>query len=262
MERQFNTEQPGRTMTMRPPYRNAGRPRQGPLWSTLEDLCALLHIRSTSLASGKALFQHVQCKAGQRIHTIGQRFDTLYVVNSGFLKTALIDDAGDERILSFPMKGDMLGIDGIHLRHHASETLALSECDLILLPFARLTSLGRVNPDVESLMYRMMSRELAHRQAIIGMLGTLSAEARVARFLIALCERFVDMGYSGKIFKLRMTRQEIGSYLALTMETVSRTLSAFNEAGLISVQQRCIAINDAETLRALRRLPPSHLHME
>src|SRR5471032_1973107 len=83
------------------------------------------------------------------------------------------------------------------------------------------------------------------------------AEARVARFLIALAERFAQMGYSSKLFNLRMTRHEIGSYLGLTLETVSRTLSAFNEIGLISVDQRTIGIKDAEALKTLRRLPPS-----
>jgi CRP/FNR family transcriptional regulator len=257
MERQLTTSPPGRTMTARPQDPTAGHPCRGPLWSTLEEICALLHIQSTSLASDKALFQHVQFKTGQRIHRIGQVFETLYVVNSGFLKTALLDDFGNERVLSFPMKGDMLGMDGMNVRSHTTETVALSDCDLILIPFARITSLSRVNADVESLMYRMMSRELVYRQAVISMLGTLSAEARVARFLIALSDRYVAMGYSSKLFNLRMTRQEIGSYLGLTLETVSRTLSAFNEKGLTTINQRSVGIEDSAGLRALRRLPPS-----
>lgn len=261
MESNIGTLQAGHTMTMHHFYPGAGHPRQGPLWSTLGQIFALLDIQNGSLASDKALFQHVQCKEGQRIYRIGQAFDTLYIVNGGFLKTATVDSAGNERVLCFPMKGDMLGLDGTHTHYHAAETLALSDCDLILLPFARLSSIGRSNPDIENLMYRMMSRELARRQEIIDTLGTLAAEARVARFLISLTDRYVGMGYSGKIFNLRMTRQDIGNYLALTMETVSRTLSAFNEAGLISVQQRCIAINNPEALRALQRLPSSHLPM-
>jgi CRP/FNR family transcriptional regulator len=257
MESNITTGQAGQTMTMRHAHASAGHPRQGPLWSTLDEICALLHIRCGSLASDKALFQHVQFKEGQRIYRVGQVFDSLYIVNAGFLKIATVDDAGNERVLSFPMKGDMLGLDGIHTHCHPCETLALSECNLILLPFARMSSIGRSNPDIENLMYRMMSRELAHRQEIIDMLGILSAEARVARFLISLAERFVGMGYSDKLFNLRMTRQEIGSYLGLTMETVSRTLSAFNEMGLITVRQRSVGINDPEALRALRRLPSS-----
>jgi CRP/FNR family transcriptional regulator len=257
MERQRTSGQPGRTMTMRAQCPDAGIPSRGTLWSTLEEICILLHSPTTSLASDKTLFQHVQFKTGQRIHRVGQVFDTLYVVNAGFLKTATVDDSGTERVLGFPMKGDMIGLDGIHFHHHASETIALTECDLILLPFARLTGLGRANPDVENLMYRMMSRELAFRQEIINTLGTLSAEARVARFLVSLTDRFVELGYSGKLFNLRMTRQEIGNFLGLTMETVSRTLSAFNEMGLITVQQRCVGINEPEALRALCRPPPA-----
>jgi len=236
----------------------AGRQRQGRLWSNLKEVCELLHIAAApSMMNEELLFQHVQFKTGQRIHTIGQPFDTLYIVNSGFLKTVLIDEFGNEQVLSFPMKGDMLGVDGIHTRHYSSEAVALSDCDLILLPFKKLTALGRVHMELENMMYGVMSRELVREQAMIGMLGALSAEARVARFLISLAERFAAMGYSSKLFNLRMTRHEIGSYLGLTLETVSRTLSAFNEIGLISVDQRTIGIKDAEALKSLRRLPPS-----
>ncbi|MBA5640135.1 helix-turn-helix domain-containing protein [Duganella sp. LX20W] len=236
----------------------AGRQRQGRLWSNLKEVCDLLHIPAAcTIATEELLFQHVQFKTGQRIHTIGQPFDTLYIVNSGFLKTVLIDEFGNEQVLSFPMKGDMLGVDGIHTRHYSSEAVALSDCDLILLPFKKLTALGRIHLELENMMYGVMSRELVREQAMIGMLGALSAEARVARFLVSLAERFAQMGYSSKLFNLRMTRHEIGSYLGLTLETVSRTLSAFNEIGLISVDQRTIGIKDAEALKTLRRLPPS-----
>jgi CRP/FNR family transcriptional regulator len=238
-------------------FAQAGRPYQGALWSTLEEICALLNLPATSHASGRVLFQRVQYRSGQRIGRIGQAFDTLYAVNAGFLKTAMADAGGNEQVLCFPMKGDMIGMDAIHGLTHPSETLALSDCDLIVLPFARLNKLSRVNPDIEHLMYRMMSRELSQRQQLIGMLGAASAEARVARFLIALSDRYAALGYPGKTFSLRMTRQDIGSYLGLTLETVSRTFSIFNESGLIAVHHRSIAIIDAPALRALCRLDPA-----
>lgn len=235
-----------------------GWQRQGKLWSNLKELCDLLHIPAAlSPADDELLFQHVQFKTGQRVHTIGQPFDTLYVVHSGFLKTVLIDEFGNEQVLSFPMKGDLFGVDGIHSRHHASEAVALSNCDLILLPFKKLTALGRTHAEFEHAMYSVMSRELVREQSMVSMLGALSAEARVARFLVLLSERYAEMGYSSKLFNLRMTRHEIGSYLGLTLETVSRTLSAFNEIGLISVDQRSIGIKDLDSLKTLRRLPPS-----
>lgn len=240
------------------PLQEAGWQRQGKLWSTLKELCELLRIPAApSVNDEEFLFQHVQFKTGQRIHTIGQTFDTLYIVHSGFLKTVLIDEFGNEQVLSFPMKGDLFGVDGIHTRRYASEAVALSNCDLILLPFKKFTALGRAHIELEHAMYSVMSRELVREQAMVSMLGALSAEARVARFLVSLSERFANMGYSSKLFNLRMTRHEIGSYLGLTLETVSRTLSAFNELGLITVDQRSIGIKDVEALKTLRRLPPS-----
>ncbi len=237
---------------------SAGCQRQGRLWSNLKEVCELMHMpTSYAVAADELLFQHVQFKAGQRVHTIGQPFDTLYIVHSGFLKTVLIDDFGGEQVLSFPMKGDLLGVDGIHTKHYSTEAVALSDCDLILLPFKKLTALGRIHVELENVMYGVMSRELVREQTMIGMLGALSAEARVARFLVSLGERFAQIGYSNKLFNLRMTRHEIGSYLGLTLETVSRTLSAFNEIGLISVDQRTIGIKDHDSLKTLRRLPPS-----
>lgn len=236
----------------------AGWRCHGNLWSNLHEVCELLRIPTPAAAADEeVLFQHVRYKAGQRVHTIGQDFETLYIVNSGFLKTVLIDEYGNEQVLSFPMKGDLLGIDGIHNQQHASEAVALSDCDIILMPYKTFSALGRIYAELEQAMFSVMSRELVREQIMIGMLSALSAEAKVARFLTTLGERFSQLGYSGKSFNLRMTRHEIGSYLGLTLETVSRTLSAFNEMGLISVEQRQIALLDVPALKTLRRLPPA-----
>ena len=233
---------------------------QGTLWTNLTNVCHLLKIPAPNYSrDDEVLFQHLRFKAGQRIHTIGQHFDSLFIVNSGFLKTVLIDEYGSEQVLNFPMRGDLLGIDGIYAGHHASETTALSDCDIIVLPYKIFSNLSRSYAELEQAMFSVMSRELVREQIMIGMLSTLSAEAKVARFLTNLAERFAQLGYSGKIFNLRMTRHEIGSYLGLTLETVSRTLSGFNELGLITVDQREIGIIDPLALKTLRRLPPAKL---
>lgn len=238
----------------------AGRQCHGRLWSTLTEVCELLHVPCARLCGDEELlFQHVQFKTGQRIHTIGQAFEALYLVHSGFLKTALIDESGGEQVLHFPMKGDLLGVDGIHAQHYASEAVALSECNLILLPFRKLISLGKNHPELENTIYDVLSQELVREQAMAGMLSAMGAEARVARFLLNMADRFEHMGYSGKLFNLRMTRHEIGSYLGLTLETVSRTLSLFNELGWISVHQRTIEIKDQAALENVRRVPSSRV---
>ena len=253
----FEVTTPEPLNATRPPI-ESGWQRAGKLWSNLKDVCDLLRIPTGStLVDDDFLFQHVQFKAGQRIHTVGQPFDMLYIVNSGFLKTVMIDESGNEQVLSFPMKGDLFGIDGIHNKQYASEAVALSSCDIILVPFKKFMAMGRTHVELETSIYSVMSRELIREQAMVSMLGSLSAEARVARFLVSLSERFSAMGYSGKEFNLRMTRHEIGSYLGLTLETVSRTFSAFNEIGFISVDQRAIGVRDINALKTLRRLPPS-----
>ena len=236
----------------------AGRQCQGKLWSNLNEIGNLLRIpMSTSSADNEILFQHVQFKAGQRVHIIGQEFDTFYIVNSGFLKTVSIDEFGNQQVLSFPMKGDMLGVDSIHTRKYASEAVALTDCNLILVPFKKLAALARVHAELEHAIYDAISRELTRKQAMVNMLGALSAEARVAWFLVSISDKFAEIGYSRSIFNLRMTRQEIGSYLGLSLETVSRTLSALNNIGLIGVEQREIQIKEHDRLRTLRRIPSS-----
>ncbi|MFZ6748176.1 Crp/Fnr family transcriptional regulator [Undibacterium sp. Ren11W] len=231
---------------------------RGSLQSSLSEVCGLLTIAAPEYSSEEnILFQHVHYKTGKRIHTIGQNFDTLYIVNSGFLKIVWTDEYGSEQVLGFPMKGDLLGIDAIHSKRHATELVALSDCDLILLPYKTFSNLGRKYAELEQCILSVMSRELVREQSHIRMLNALGAEAKVARFLTELGERYSQLGYSGKVYNLRMTRLEIASYLGLAIETVSRTLSAFHELGLIAVYQRQIDIIDAKSLTNFRKLPQS-----
>jgi CRP/FNR family transcriptional regulator, anaerobic regulatory protein len=230
-------------------------------WSSLREICALLKVQPVKDPQFcDQVFQHVLVKSGQQVYAIGQRFEMLYLVNSGFLKTISLSDGGQEVVLKFPMKGDLMGVDGIDSQRYTCEAVALSECDLIMLPFHKLALLGRECSELENLIYRAISRELVHGQMQIGMFSGLSAEARVARFLAALAERFGQLGYSSKSFNLRMSRQEMGSYLGLTLETVSRALSALSAMGVINVNRRTVDIVDAACLKTMRRIPPSFLN--
>src|SRR3569833_2598238 len=146
----------------------AGWQRQGKLWSTLKELYDLLRIPAApSINDEEFLFQHVQFKTKQRIHTIGQPFDTLYIVHSGFLKTVLIDEFGNEQVLSYPMKGDLFGVDGIHTRRYASEAVALSNCDLILLPFKKFTAHKHTQNKHKQTKKNKKSHEQEHKQAMV-----------------------------------------------------------------------------------------------
>jgi len=227
-------------------------------WANLQDVCELLGIPlDPSIPNEELQLHYLRYRVGQFIYAVGQPFEMLYVVSTGFLKTVMIGDDGNEQVLSFPMKGDLLGIDGIHLHHYSSEAVALSDCTVIAIPFKALNAVGKSYPALAHAMYGIISRELKLETAMVAMLGSLSAEARVARFIAFLSDRFGDMGYSSKKFNLRMTRKEIGSYLGMQLETVSRTMSSLAAMGFISVDQRAIEILDIQALRTLRRLPPS-----
>jgi CRP/FNR family transcriptional regulator, anaerobic regulatory protein len=190
-------------------------------------------------------------KAGETLYRAGDRFDAIYAVRSGFFKTVCVEPAGSEVVLAFPMGGDLVGLDGLDPGRYTADVVALDTCHVAVLPFARLVQLGREHPAIERLLYALFSRELVRDHGMIRLLGTLNAEARVAAFLLDLSERFGHLGYSRASFALRMTRQELGSYLGIKLETVSRTLSAFAVAGLIAVDRRMLILRDLAGLRRI-----------
>jgi|GEM_PF-40631 len=222
-------------------------------WSSLSELCELLDLPEIDKAAD-IQFQHKRIKAGQWIFSSGDKFESVYIVKSGCLKALLLDESGHEQILGFPLKGDVLGIDGMHAKCYASHMVALTECELVVVPFSDLVDLGRKYALMQSWFYGAIGRELVREHAIVALLGMLGAEARVARFLIFLSERFQVMGYSGTHFNLHMTRQEMGSYLGLTLETVSRSLSALQDARLITINQRAVSLLNIELLRTLKKI--------
>lgn len=223
------------------------------LWSSSSEIGNFLHIHIAKNACDENdHFQHINYKTGQHIYSLGQRFESLYLVNSGFLKSILYDDAGNEQVLSFPMQGDVLAIDSLHTRHHNSEVIALADCNIIKLPYSKLIRLSHHNEQFEQAVFSLFSKELMSQQTRLCILGKSKAEARVVQFLLLLSNRFSSLGYSGNEFNLRMSRCEIGSYLGITLETVSRVLSSLNESGIISVHQRKVHINDIKALNNLQ----------
>lgn len=233
-------------------------PQAGRLWSGLAEICDLLHIRFMSSAiDDNVLFPHIRFKAGQRIYTAGQEFENLFIVRTGFLKAVISDDLGNEQVLQFPMEGDLLGADGIHTGRHQSEAVALSDCVVIPIRFKKILSLGKSCPEFETALCSNISRDLVGKYGMIRLLSALNAEMKVAYFLISLSQRYADLGYSSKVFSLRMTRQDMGNYLGLALETVSRMLTALSELQLISVDQRIVVIHDADGLKSLRHLKRS-----
>jgi CRP/FNR family transcriptional regulator, anaerobic regulatory protein len=186
---------------------------------------------------------------GETLCRAGDDFEALYVVRSGFLKTVCVDGSGNEQVLAFPMRGDAIGVDGFDRGQYASDAVALESCHVIVVPFRRIAALAERVPGVERFIYSIFNHELVHRQNMVRLLGMMNAEARVAAFLLDLSERFGGLGCSKSSFILRMSRQDLGSYLGIKLETVSRALSAFAALRLIDVSRRELVLNDVQALR-------------
>ena len=219
---------------------------------SVRDLTRLLHIDYPVEAwLARTAFALRRVREGEALVHAGDKFHSLYVVRSGCFKTVYTDFSGSEQVLGFPMCGDLMGADGIDCGHYSSTAVSLDTSEVVIVPLVSLARLVYECPSLEALLYRVLSRELVRVQNMAWTLGTLGAEGRVAAFLLNLSARLGALGYSRSSFNLRMTRQEIGSYLGLKLETVSRALSALNGAGCIQVHQRSIDIVDADALRGV-----------
>ena len=219
---------------------------------SVRDLTRLLHIDYPDDAwLVRTVFPLRRVHEGEALVHAGDKFHSLYVVRSGCFKTVYTDFSGSEQVLGFPMCGDLMGADGIDCGHYSSTAISLDTSEVVIVPLTGLARLVVECPSLEALLYRVLSRELVRVQNMAWTLGTLGAEGRVAAFLLSLSARLGALGYSRCSFNLRMTRQEIGSYLGLKLETVSRALSSLHTAGIIQVHQRSIDITDADALQAV-----------
>jgi CRP/FNR family transcriptional regulator, anaerobic regulatory protein len=191
-----------------------------------------------SVARGEALFR------------TGQPFGSLFAVRAGFFKTCVAAEDGHEQITGFQMAGELLGLDGIGSEQHTCDAVALEDSQVCLIPFDRLEELTRELTDLQRSFHRIMSREIVREHGVMLLLGGMNAEARVAAFVLNLTQRLEERGYSGQALVLRMSREEIGNYLGLKLETVSRTFSRLQAEGVLEVQQRRIRVLDAAALKA------------
>jgi len=185
------------------------------------------------------------------LYRAGDPFEALYVVCGGMFKTVLVDAAGLEQVLAFPLAGDVIGIDGIDSGRHPSEAVALDHSCVAVVPFARIAQLAHQDRAITRLLHRMLGRELERKHSMMWLLGTLHADARVAAFLLDLAARQARLGLSSGSVDLRMTRSELGSYLGVKLETVSRALSGFAAAGLIRLERRSVTLRAPDALREI-----------
>lgn len=216
----------------------------------LQELCLPLGLDEEEITKLDSLVGAKQkVKRGQYLYRVGDPFGAIYAVKTGFFKTDVLSADGRDQVTGFQMAGELLGLDGISTDFHTCNAIALEDSDVCLIPFGQLEQLSTEIRTLQRHFHKVMSREIVRDQGVMMLLGSMRAEERLAAFLMNLSQRFVTRGYSAKEFHLRMTREEIGSYLGLKLETVSRAFSHFQELGLISVQQKHINICDPEGLK-------------
>ena len=190
----------------------------------------------------------VRLRRNCRLFRSGDRFESLFVIRFGFLKSTAGTEDGREQVVGFHLKGDPVGFDGVATQQHCCELTALEGSELIAIPAAALLGSAPQAQQLRDFVHRSMSHELIRDKKALLMLGRMKADQRVASFLLDLAQRFRSRGYSRSEFVLRMTRAETGSYLGVTLETVSRCLSRFALEGLIERRGRNIRIIDAAAL--------------
>lgn len=195
-------------------------------------------------------------RKGETLYRPGDRFVALYAIRSGSCKTVLSSEDGREQVTGYHMAGDLIATDSIDSDVHAGQAVALEDMEACVLPFKRIEQLARDHAHLQHNLYRLLSREIARERKAMLMLGAMRADQRLAAFLLDLSQRYQARGYSSCEFVLRMTREEIGSYLGLKLETVSRLLSRFHRDGLLQVQGRTVKLLDRIALQQLASVSP------
>ena len=195
---------------------------------------------------------------GENLFRNGDRFSALYAIRTGFFKTCVSSEDGRDQVTGFQMAGEIIGLDGIVSDHHTCDAVALEDAEVCVMPFDRVEELSREIKSLQHHVHKVMSREIVREHGVMLLLGSMRAEERLAAFLLNLVQRLHARGFSQSELVLRMTRDEIGSYLGLKLETVSRTFSKFVEEGLVEVKQRYVRILNADGLKLIVNNPHCH----
>ncbi|WP_295538044.1 fumarate/nitrate reduction transcriptional regulator Fnr [uncultured Pseudacidovorax sp.] len=181
----------------------------------------------------------------------GETFTSLYAIRTGVFKTRVSSEDGRDQVTGFQMAGEIIGLDGIVNDRHTCDAVALEDSEVCVMPYERIEELSREVSALQRHVHQIMSREIVREHGVMLLLGSMRAEERLAAFLLNLVQRLHARGFSASELVLRMTREEIGSYLGLKLETVSRTLSKFVDDGIVEVNQRHVRILDSEALRRM-----------
>jgi len=214
-------------------------------------VCLPEGVDKTSLRDLHMLVEHIgPFRSGQPVFRSGEPFGAIFAVRGGVVKTRVIGEDGNEQVLGFHLPGEMIGLNAIHPAKYPCDAIALDTVFVCRFSFPALALLATRMPRVQQELFRLLSADIG-KAALLA--GDWSADERLAAFLISIAERFAARGFSARAFRLVMARSDIGNYLRLAPETVSRVLRRFQDRRLLRVQGREVELLDRDKLRALAR---------
>ena len=217
----------------------------------LNEICMPIGFSPFDMEKLDALVTKRRVKQGGTLFNAGDPFVSLYVIRSGFFKTSNSIADGSYHISGFQMSGELIGLDGIVSERHSCNATALEDSEVCTLVFSDLEKISRELPALQKHIHKVMSREIVRENGLLMLLGNMTAEERLAVFLLNLSQRLKARGFSESELELRMTREEIGSYLGLTINTVSRVFSKFKAAGILDVKIRSVKILNPKQLKSI-----------
>lgn len=193
-------------------------------------------------------------KRGQLLFKPGERFDFIYAIRSGSVKTSVCTPDGRVQITGFHIAGELLGLSALASGQYSSEARALETTSVCRVEAERLEELAQTIPSLQYQLLKIMSSQIRQDEELMLLLGRRNAEERLAEYLIGLSRRFSARNYSPTQFHLSMSRGDIGNYLGIAEETVCRILTRFQNAGLITTKRRDVRLIDLPQLEAVARL--------
>ena len=216
----------------------------------LRELCMPLGLTDSELEQiDDVVAIRRKVKRGDTLFRNGDKFISLFAIRTGFFKTCIASEDGRDQVTGFQMAGEIIGLDGIVHDHHTCDAVALEDAEVCVMPFDKIEQVSREVLSMQRHVHKIMSREIVRENGVMLLLGSMRAEERLAAFLLNLVQRLHARGFSQSELVLRMTREEIGSYLGLKLETVSRTFSKFVEDGIVEVKQRHVRIINTDALK-------------
>lgn len=216
----------------------------------LGDLCLPINLLRNDINQLDQIVQRGRpLQKSDKLYYAGDAFKSVYAVRSGSFKTVSVTSEGEEQVTGFYLPGEIIGMDGIATNSHTNTAIALETSSACEIPFQQFEELSAKMPSLQRRFFQIMGKEIASDQELISLLSKKSADEKIAFLLLSISQRNSQRGLSATEFYLPMARSDIGNYLGLTIETVSRVLGKFHKAGLIALDKKHVLIHDIDQLK-------------